>query len=151
MFAIKILVETVVIISSILKDYRCGSVMAGLMKSFNLIFVIGRIINLYTQRLVPAIGDRNKKRIDRSSQARNDVGKWIVEIPIFSTTEGMSLHYHSTAEKVVLTVETGDLLAFICRKDTAYLCIALRVELLQDLLPCECPNAFGNTLLLSRG
>jgi hypothetical protein len=105
------------------------------MAPLNEVRMLLRIANINTHRLVPTIGDRNKLRINGRPQTRNKAGQWIAEIFVFSTPETMAFHHDMTAENVVLLVEAGYRLAFICRKKTSNHRVTLRVEVLRNLLP----------------
>src|SRR5215467_3310587 len=105
MLAIEVLMQAVVIVGPILEQKRRRLVLAGLTAALNEIRVLLRVANINTHHLVPAIGDRNKVRVDRCPKTCNKIRQRIAEILVLSTPETMPRHHDTAAENVVFRVQ----------------------------------------------
>src|SRR5258705_10239022 len=137
MLTIEVLVKAVVIVGTVLEQKWCRSDLAGLVAPFDEVCMRLWIANIDTHRPVPSIGDRNKMRIDGRPEPRDKAGQWIAEILVFATPETMAFHHDMTAKNVVLLVEAGYRLAFICRKKTSKHRATLCVKVLRNLVPSD--------------
>ena len=116
MFAVEVLVQAVVIVGPILEQKRCRPDLAGAMATLNEIGVFLRVAKINTHRAVPAIGDRDKMRVDSCPKACNKIGQRIAEILVLATPETMPRHHDAAAKEVVLRVQCGQCPTFARRK-----------------------------------
>lgn len=151
MLAIEILMQTVVIAGSVLKQQRRRFVLAISMTALDVICMLGGIARVAAEEFVPAVRYWSKLWIDECTKTRNDSGQRILEVLVFSTAETMPLHHHATAEKVIARKQRGYLFAFSGRKDAFNNCVAFRVEIFCTLRPVNSRKSLLNTSGWNRG
>jgi len=77
------------------------------MATLNEVNVLLRVAHIHTQGLIPAIGDRDKMRIDSFPKTGNKIRQRIAKILILATSETMALHHDPAAEHVVFRIQHG--------------------------------------------
>src|SRR5215213_994130 len=113
MFTIQVLMKTVVIAGLIFEEQRCRFILARLMAALNEAGVRGWVANVNAGCVVPTIRDWDQMRIKRRAQSCDQIGKWIAEVAILSTSEAMTLHHNMTAEELFVLIEGTNTVAFI--------------------------------------
>src|SRR6476661_1897523 len=98
MLAVQILVQTIVIVDSILKQKRRRFDLAGFMATRNEIGMMLRVAHRNAHCGIPAIGDRHKMRIDSGAKVCQNIGQRIAKILIFAAPESVTRHDHPTSE-----------------------------------------------------
>src|SRR5882724_9480927 len=116
MLAVEVLVQAVIIISPILEQQWSRPDLAGLMTALNEVRVLFRIAHLKTHRGVPAIGDGDKKRVNRRAEVRHKIRQRRAEILVLSTPETMPTHLDAAAEDILVRIQSSHHLACVWRE-----------------------------------
>src|SRR6266498_949331 len=107
-FAIEVLMQTVVVAFPVLKQQRSRAHLSGVVTSLNEGFMLFRITNIKAHGKIPAIGIRGKLGIKSMTKPVHDPGKGIVEVLVFSAAEAMSSHDNLTAKWFVFGIKSGE-------------------------------------------
>src|SRR5262245_59855640 len=145
MFAIEILMQTVVIIWSVLQQEGGRLQLPRLMATLQEVFVLFREAHGNVHVLVPPVGNRNEMRIDRCSKSHDDFGQWIGKVLVLTTSESMPFHHDSAAEQFIVRIQGSQRLTFLWTKKTLNDCVPLCVEVMRHLFPSNCAHPFPNT------
>src|SRR6185503_12521367 len=113
MLAIEILMQTVVIVWTILEEQRCRFILAGLVAALNVVRVLCRIAHINPHCFIPTICDLDQMRIEGRAHRVNQIRQWITEVSILPTTEAMTLHNNVTAEALLVLIDTTNRVALI--------------------------------------
>src|SRR5438270_13138977 len=107
MLAIEILMKAIVVALAILQEQRRGLGLPGPVTTIEESRMIVGIAHFAAERVVPAIGDRGERGIERAAQIAHDVGKGVAEIFVLATPEAMARHHDPAAEAALLVVDSG--------------------------------------------
>src|ERR1700722_1935757 len=107
------------------------------MATSNKIGMLARILNRDPHVLIPAIGNRRQFAIELRSQTLYDPREWVVEIFVFSATETVTRHDHTTAKSIVLRVKGGQGLALFGSEYILQQRTSLFIQLLCNLFPIQ--------------
>ena len=125
--------QAVVVAFAVLEEERRGLGLPGGMAAVEKFGVLGRIAHVDLHRLVPAVGDLGKRRIERGAQRCHDVGQRIGEVLVLAAPEAVPAHDDAAAEDAVGSVARGERGAVVGRKLAADDRAAVRVEFLAEL------------------
>ena len=103
-FAVKILMEAIVIPLAVLQQQGCRLRLAGLVAPVEEGLVIIRIPRFNSHGRVPAIGDPGKGWIQGSAQAGDGFGKRMSEVFVLAPPKAVARHHNTAAEPPVLFV-----------------------------------------------
>lgn len=144
MFAIEVLMQSVVIAGFVLQQDGSRPGLTGPATLLNEVRMLFRVLHRYSHCAVPSIGDRHQPWIHSSPEVLNQSRKRIIEILVFTAPKPMPSHRHLTAENNVHAVEASYGPAFGLEKEMADDRTAFRVEILFHTFPIDGSDAIGD-------
>ena len=113
--AVEVLVKAVEITLDILQQQRRCARLACVVASFEERGMVAGIAVGGSQKAVPLVGHTGKVRIERRSQAAQEVGKRVFEVAILAPSETVSRHVDMASEVPLVRIEGGDSARFLGR------------------------------------
>jgi hypothetical protein len=114
--AVQILMQTIEVARHVLQEKRCRPGLTRRVALPQKFHVTLRVTTLDVHLFVPGIGHYRQTRIERSSQASEEIWQRILEVAVFAFTESMPSHVDVTTEEVFFGVERSDFPALIAGK-----------------------------------
>src|SRR5580704_4856187 len=105
MFAVKILMQTVVIPFSILQQQRSRPDLARIMAPPDEVCVPLRILHTHAHSHIPAIRNRRKPWVERATQPFDNIRQRIAEVLILPAPKSMPPHHDTASEVLFLGIE----------------------------------------------
>jgi hypothetical protein len=104
---IDVLVETVVVIGSVLQQKWGGIPLSGFVASGNEFPMLSRKPHLVSERLIPPIRDWSQVGIKRSTESGEQRRQWIAEILVLAPAEAVTRHHHTGTESGIRLVQAS--------------------------------------------
>src|SRR5882672_1861179 len=111
--AVQILMQTIEVARHVLQEKRCRPGLTRRVALPQKFHVTLRVTTLDVHLFVPGIGHYRQTRIERSSQASEEIWQRILEVAVFAFTESMPSHVDVTTEEVFIRIERSDFPALI--------------------------------------
>lgn len=140
-FSVAILVQAIEVVHSVFEHKWRRLDLPGIVANLEKIAVQGGIPVSDPYRLIPAICDFGKRRIQAGAERCDDPGQWIGKIFIFAPAKTMPAHDDAASEKIVphiITLQSG---AYVVSQQTLHDDAAICVE------RCTCRRPFAGIYL----
>ena len=105
MLAVDVLVQAIVVARPISQQERRRFCLSRCMASRAERFVVGGVADRDAHRLIPAVGDRRKPRIEAAAKRADELGQRVGEIFVLAAAEAVLRHHDAGAEAGVVLVE----------------------------------------------
>ena len=133
MLAIEVLMQAIVVAFAVLQQQRRRAGLPGGVAALQESVVAFGIADVDAHRLVPAIGDAGKLRIQRRAQLRDQVRQRIGKILVLAAAKAVASHDDAAAEARVIGIERGQRARIRCGVSNSFdHRAALRVEIGAD-------------------
>ena len=151
MLAVKILVEAVVVILTILEQQRSRTGLAGGMAALDEGGMVGREADVYPHGFVPSVGDRREARVKGRAQALDQRRQRVGKVFVLAAAVAVPGHDDLAAEAFFVAVETDDRVALWRRQKPRENRPALGVEVGGSGRPVDRTDAIAAGARLCRG
>ncbi|MNF84699.1 hypothetical protein D3C84_670720 [compost metagenome] len=108
---VQILMQTVVVLRTILQQQGCRTVLTSGMATFEEGWKGFRKTLRQAHLFMPAIGDGHQSWVERAAQAGHKFRQRVAEILVLASAEPVASHHHVGAKQLGSRVQGADLLA----------------------------------------
>src|SRR5262249_28387396 len=138
--AVEVLMQAVEITRHILQQQRRWARLTGVVASLEERRVDLGITLVTPHPAVPFVGDSSEVRIERCSQASNEVRKRVFEVAVLAPAEAMPRHVNVASEVALVRIERCDGAALLSREKFRQDGAAVVAELACERAPVVCRN-----------
>src|SRR5579864_135534 len=118
MLAIEVLMQAVIVAFLVLQQQRRWPELACLVAALQKCLMAFGIADVDPHRLIPAVSDGLKARIEQRAQFSNRLRQWVGEIFVFAATKSVAAHHNAAAKDLVLGIEFSQRAALVGREQS---------------------------------
>src|SRR5439155_16514845 len=111
--------------------------LSGLMAARDEVGVRLRVADLDAHGFVPAIRERGKTRVQRSTKVRDNIGQRVAKVLVFAPAETVPRHDHLTAEPALVVIEPRNVSTLIGGQHLLEHGPTVAIEMLGDARPVD--------------